>query len=84
MRFRLVALLGLLFSLLAAPAQAQFNLDKLNINRLVDTVKSVARATGEIGEPEEIALGRDMAARLLGAARLAPDERLQRYVPADR
>ncbi len=73
MRFWLVALLGLV----AAPAQAQF---KLDINRLVDTVKNVARATGEIGEPEEIALGRDMAARLLGAARLAPDERLQRYV----
>jgi predicted Zn-dependent protease len=73
MRFWLVALLGLV----AAPAQAQF---KLDINRLVDTVKNVAKATGEIGEPEEIALGRDMAARLLGAARLAPDERLQRYV----
>ena len=77
MRFRLVALLGLLFSLLAAPAQAQF---KLDINRLVDTVKNVAKATGEISEPEEIAIGRDMAARLLGAARLVPDERLERYV----
>jgi predicted Zn-dependent protease len=77
MKFRLIALLGLLFSLLAAPAQAQF---KLDINRLVDTVKNVAKATTEIGEPEEIAIGRDMAARLLGVAHLVPDERLERYV----
>ncbi len=73
MRIWPVALLGLI----AAPAQAQF---KLDINRLVDTVKNVAKATTEIGEPEEIAIGRDMAARLLGAARLVPDERLERYV----
>ena len=73
MKFWPVALLALLFSFLAAPAQAQFNLDKLNINKLVDTVKNVAKATTEIGEPEEIAIGADMAARLLGAARLAPD-----------
>jgi len=77
MRFCIAALL---FSLLAAPAQAQFNLDKLNINKLVDTVKNVGKATTEISEPDEIAIGRDMAARLLGAAHLVADARLQRYV----
>ena len=80
MKFRPAALLALLFSLLAAPAQAQFNLDKLNINKLVDKVKNVAKATTEISKPEEIAIGRDMAARLLGAAPLVPEGRLQRYV----
>ncbi len=64
-------------AVLAAGAHAQFRLD---INRLIDTAKSVGRATTEIGEPQEIEIGREMAARLLGAAPLAPDERLQRYV----
>jgi predicted Zn-dependent protease len=80
MKFCIAALLALLFSLLAAPAQAQFNLDKLNINKLVDKVKSVGKATTEISEPDEIAIGRDLAARLLGAAHLVADARLQRYV----
>jgi predicted Zn-dependent protease len=65
---------------LCAPAQAQFNLRDLNINRLIDTGKNVLKATAEIGEPDEISIGRDMAARLLGAAPLAADEPLQRYV----
>jgi predicted Zn-dependent protease len=63
--------------LAAAPAQAQFRLD---LNRLIDTAKSVGRASTEIGEAQEIEIGREMAARLLGAAPLVPDERLQRYV----
>jgi predicted Zn-dependent protease len=70
------ALLALLF-LVAAPAHAQFNLD---INRLVNTVKNAGQALKEIDEPQEIAIGRDMAARLLGAAPLVPDAELQRYV----
>jgi predicted Zn-dependent protease len=64
----------------AAPAQAQFNLRDLNINRIVDSVKNVSKATKDIDENEEIAIGRDMAARLLGAAPLAADVRMQRYV----
>lgn len=63
--------------LAALPAQAQFNFD---LNRILDTVKKVGQATHEIGEKEEIAIGRDMAARLLGAAPLVADARLQRYV----
>jgi predicted Zn-dependent protease len=64
----------------ATSAHAQFNLDRLNINKLLDTTKNVVKATTDIGEPEEIQIGKDVAARLLGAAPLAKDENLQRYV----
>jgi predicted Zn-dependent protease len=62
---------------LAAPAEAQFNLD---LNQIVNTVKNAAKATQDIAEPEEIAIGSDMAARLLGAAPLLADPKLQQYV----
>ena len=65
---------------LAAPVQAQFRLPSLDVNRLVDSVKNAGKATREIDEAEEIAMGRDVAARLLGAAPLASDARTQRYV----
>lgn len=70
----LAALLALCVS---APAAAQFNLD---INRLVNTVKNAGKAFQDIDEPQEIQIGRDMAARLLGAAPLVPDPALQQYV----
>lgn len=63
--------------LVAFPAEAQFRLD---LNRMLDAAKSAGRAGTEIGEKEEIEIGREMAAMLLGAAPLAADERLQRYV----
>jgi predicted Zn-dependent protease len=47
---------------------------------VVDTVKNVGKAVKEIDEPEEIAIGRDVASRLLGAAPLVPNPGLQRYV----
>jgi hypothetical protein len=59
----------------AAPAQAQFN---LNLNRLLDVGKNVKKAATDVDEKEEIEIGRDMAARLLGAAPLAADDALQR------
>jgi predicted Zn-dependent protease len=62
---------------LAAPAQAQFN---INLNRLLDAGKNVKKATTDVDEKEEVEIGRDMAARLLGAAPLAADDALQRYV----
>jgi predicted Zn-dependent protease len=74
---RRLALLACAGLLAAPPAQAQFN---LNINKLLDTAKNVGKATGEIDEREEIEIGSDMAARLLGAAPLAADAGLQRYV----
>ena len=73
----LLLIAGLAF---AATAQAQFRLPNLDINRMVDTVKNVGKAVKEIDEPEEIAIGRDVASRLLGAAPLVPDPALQRYV----
>jgi predicted Zn-dependent protease len=70
-------LLLLLFALAAAPVNAQFRFD---INRAIDSVKNLGRATLEIDEKQEIEIGRDMAARLLGAAPLVNDAKLQRYV----
>jgi len=46
----------------------------------VDTAKNVVTATTDIGEQEEIGIGRDVAARLLGAAPLMPNDGVQRYV----
>jgi predicted Zn-dependent protease len=67
-------------ALAAAPVQAQFNLRNLNIDKLMDTAKNVAKATTEIGEQEEIGIGRDLSARLLGAAPLMTNDGVQRYV----
>ncbi len=64
----------------AFPAQAQFRLPSLDVNRLVDSVKNVGKATKEIDQAEEISIGSDLAATLLGAAPLVNDARMQRYV----
>ena len=71
---RLVFVLALMAAL---PAQAQFN---LNLNRIIDSVQSVVKATQEIDQKQEIEIGQDMAARLLGAAPLVDNAPLQRYV----
>jgi predicted Zn-dependent protease len=63
-----------------ASSYAQFRLPNLDINKMVDTVKNVGKAVKEIDEPEEIAIGRDVASRLLGAAPLVANPGLQRYV----
>jgi predicted Zn-dependent protease len=65
---------------LAGSAHAQFRLPNLDINKMVDTVRNVGKAVRDIDEPEEIALGKDVASRLLGAAPLVADPGLQRYV----
>jgi predicted Zn-dependent protease len=70
-------LLAALLLVAGMPAQAQFN---FNINKLLDSAKNIRSATREINEAEEIAIGNDLAARLLGAAPLAAEPRLQRYV----
>jgi predicted Zn-dependent protease len=61
-------------------AHAQFRLPSIDINKMVDAVKNVGKAVKEIQEPEEIEIGRDVASRLLGAAPLVADARMQRYV----
>jgi predicted Zn-dependent protease len=70
-------LLAALLATAMLPAQAQFN---FNINKLIDSAKNLRSATRDIAEPEEISIGNDVAARLLGAAPLAADARLQTYV----
>jgi beta-barrel assembly-enhancing protease len=64
----------------AASAQAQFRMPSFDINKMVETVKNVGKAVKDIDEPEEIAIGKDVASRLLGAAPLVADARMQRYV----
>ena len=71
------ALLIVLLAAFALTAQAQFSLD---LNKLISTVKKVQQASSEVDQPQEVALGRDVAARLLGAAPLVADERVQHYV----
>jgi len=75
-RARLLAFPAAL-ALAALPAQAQFN---LNLNRLLDAGKNLKQATNEVGEAEEVQIGAEMTAKLLGAAPLVPNDALQRYV----
>jgi predicted Zn-dependent protease len=70
-------LLVLVLATVALPAQAQFNFD---INRIINSVQNVGKATQEIDQKQEIEIGQDMAARLLGAAPLVDNAPLQRYV----
>lgn len=53
---------------------------KADIDRLVDVGKRVVDATREMPEAEEVRLGRDLAARLLGAMKPLPDVEAQAFV----
>jgi predicted Zn-dependent protease len=64
-------------AVLSSPAHAQLNID---FGRLVDTARSVVQATTEIDEKQEVQLGQEWGAVLLGAAPLVADPNLQRYV----
>jgi predicted Zn-dependent protease len=64
---------------IVAPAHAQFRLD---LNRIVDTAKSIGQATTQMTEAQEIDLGKQWAATLLGAAPLMAHPELQSYVNA--
>ena len=66
--------------LMVSGAQAQFRMPSLDVNRILDTAKNVGKATLEIDQKDEIAMGDDMAARLLGAAPLVNNPGLQQYV----
>jgi predicted Zn-dependent protease len=70
-------------AIFAAPASAQFggfNLNNINVNKVIETATNVKKATTETTEQEEIQLGDEFAALLLGAKPLDGDARLQRYV----
>lgn len=72
--------LALVVALHAAPALAQFR--EININNIVDAVKGVAksREVSTMSEADEVAVGKDIASRTLGAYRLVRDEPLNRYL----
>lgn len=73
-------ILALVVMLQAATAAAQFR--EININNIVDAVKGVAksREVSAMSEADEVAVGKDIAARTLGAYRLVRDEQLNRYL----
>lgn len=52
----------------------------IDINKVVDTTKKLVNATTEMSEKDEIALGDDLTARLLGAMPPVDDPALQTYV----
>ena len=66
----------LLLLVLALPAAA-FGFD---FNQALDSLKTVAEANRDVGEKDEIALGGQMAATLLGTAPLVRNPALQKYV----
>ena len=75
MRSLLLALL-----LAASPlAPAQFDFGRI-INKAIDTTKKLQEANRDFTTDEEIELGNGITAGFLGAARLHPDQNLQRYV----
>jgi predicted Zn-dependent protease len=74
----------------AGSAQAQFRIDfgsgstkpqrGIDLNRAIDTAKSAQQSIADIDEKQEIEIGREFGAVLLGAAPLVADEAMQRYV----
>jgi predicted Zn-dependent protease len=76
------AILALLALALALPVQAQFDIGRmLDLGKkALEVAPKVQEATQEYSVEEEVALGDGIAAGFLGAIRLHPDERLQRYV----
>jgi len=54
-----------------------FNLD---IGKIISAGKNLSEASRDISEPEEISIGEGMASVLLGAAPLAKNDALQKYV----
>jgi predicted Zn-dependent protease len=71
-----------LTALAVLPVQAQFDLNKmLDLGKkAVEVGKKAQEASKEYTTEEEVALGEGIASGFLGAVKLHPDERLQRYV----
>jgi predicted Zn-dependent protease len=70
-------IVGCALSAFSAAAGAQFNLD---LNRLINTAKSIGQATTEINEQQEAEIGKEYAAILVGAAPLLENAEVQNYV----
>lgn len=77
---RVIFLIGALVC--AAPSFAQFNLNKIfdNVKKVTDTASKLAEANKEFTQDEEIALGQGIAASVLGASTLHPNQEVQQYV----
>jgi predicted Zn-dependent protease len=67
---------------MALPAHAQLDIGRLLDlgKKAVEIAPKIQEATKEYTVEEEVALGEGIASGFLGAVRLYPDERLQRYV----
>ena len=63
---------------LSVAANAQFG--NFNLNKLIDKGAKLVEAAKDITEAEEISMGDGIAAMILGASPLHPDQNLQRYV----
>ena len=63
-----------------AAASCQAGAASLDLGRIFDIGKDVADATKGMDEKDEIAVGREVAGRMLGAAPLVADPDLQSYV----
>jgi predicted Zn-dependent protease len=63
-----------------AAASCQAGAASLDLGRIFDIGKDVADATKGMDEKDEIAVGREVAGRMLGAAPLVADPGLQSYV----
>ncbi len=74
-----LAVLALSLAAASPVALAQF---PFNLNRLIDTARDLTKATTETSDAQELEIGREYAAVLLGAAPLVADPALQRYVNA--
>lgn len=67
-------------ALLAGTALGAASAASIDLGRIFDIGKDVTTAATGLSEPDEIAVGREVAGRMLGAAPLVPDAELQSYV----
>jgi predicted Zn-dependent protease len=79
-KLRQLALACLGFAFTWGAQAATFNPFNIDLNRAGSVVTNLNTAATGIPEKEEIALGRELAGRTLGAAPLVNDARLQGYV----
>ncbi len=73
---RMICAVAAATTVLAAPASAA----SFDLGKLFGAGKDLATAAGGMDEKEEVAVGREVAGRLLGAAPLVADAELQAYV----
>jgi predicted Zn-dependent protease len=78
------AMCRLAFALACALLSATVHAQAINLNSIFDAVKGVAKSqqVASLSEADEIAVGKEIAARTLGQYRLVRDEPLQRYLNA--